>query len=46
MEDLNRRRQRLVALVKATRAAIILPALFGLLILFVQVEAHVQSVYP
>src|SRR5438132_13707962 len=35
MEDLNRRRQRLVALVKATRAAIILPALFGLLILFV-----------
>jgi Fusaric acid resistance protein-like len=35
MRDLNRHRQRIAALAKATRTAIILPALFGLLIFFV-----------
>ena len=36
MGDLHCRRQRIVALAKATRTAIILPALFGFLIVFVK----------
>jgi hypothetical protein len=35
-EDLNRHQQHIVALARATRAAIILPALFGLLIFSVK----------
>jgi len=36
MGDLNRRRQRIAALAKAARTAIMLPALFGFLIFFVK----------